>query len=51
MINNNFSGKWETFYENGKPELQFEVTEDGVAHKCLAWEHKGKQTVIDGKGE
>ena len=48
--NNLYSGKWEMFYENGNPELQFEVT-DGELHISSYWNIKGKQTVINGKGE
>ncbi len=48
--NNFYTGKWETFYENGNPELQFEVT-DGELHINSYWNTKGKQTVINGKGD
>jgi antitoxin component YwqK of YwqJK toxin-antitoxin module len=47
--NNLFDGKWELFYEDGKPKLSFEANESDL--KILdAWDTKGIKTVDNGKG-
>ncbi len=44
-----FDGKWEMYYDNGKPELNFEV-KDGVYSVTAAWDEKGNKTIDKGNG-
>ena len=47
--NNKFFGKWELFYDDGKPKLSFEADENDI--KIIdAWDPGGKKTVDNGKG-
>ena len=46
---NKFSGKWELFYDDGKPKLNFEA--EGNDIKIIdAWDPQGKKIVDNGKG-
>lgn len=46
---NKFFGRWELFYEDGKPKLRFESNGDGI--KIIdAWDREGKKTVNNGRG-
>jgi len=46
---NKFTGKWELFYEDGKPKLSFEATGDEL--KIIdAWDAEGKKIVDNGNG-
>ncbi len=47
--NNKYNGKWEMYYEDGQPELTFEVV-DGETTIIDAWKPDGKKTVESGKG-
>lgn len=47
--NNQYDGKWEMYYEDGKPQLTFEVV-DGVIHIADAWKVDGSKTVDKGNG-
>ena len=47
--NNKYIGKWEFYYENGKPELIFEVVGNEY-HILNAWNTEYKQIVTSGKG-
>jgi antitoxin component YwqK of YwqJK toxin-antitoxin module len=47
--NDAFIGKWELFYESGKPELTFEANE-GVYDITDAWDANGGKTVDKGSG-
>jgi antitoxin component YwqK of YwqJK toxin-antitoxin module len=49
FIDNKYDGKWEMYYENGKPELTFDVT-DGDYKIIDAWGNNGKKTVDNGNG-
>lgn len=44
-----FDGKWEVYYDNGKPKITFEANGKGV--KIIdEWDSKGTKTVNDGNG-
>ena len=46
---NKYFGKWELFYEDGKPKLSFEATDNNI--KIVnAWNNEGKKIVDNGKG-
>jgi hypothetical protein len=46
---NHFNGKWEVYYDNGKPKLVFEADSNHI--KIIdAWDAKGVRTVDNGKG-
>lgn len=47
--NNQFTGDWSTWYQNGNPKAKFTVT-DGLVTVQQAWSEDGKQTVTDGNG-
>jgi len=47
--NDKYDGAWEVFYDNGNPEITFEVT-NGVCHITNAWGADGKKTVDNGNG-
>ncbi|HVW94884.1 MAG TPA: hypothetical protein VHA56_02855 [Mucilaginibacter sp.] len=44
-----FDGRWEMFYEDGKPELVFEAKED-ILYITDAWDSRGKKIVDKGEG-
>ena len=44
-----YDGAWEVYYDNGKPEVNFEVKE-GVCLVLNAWGTDGKKTVDNGNG-
>ncbi len=46
---NKFTGKWELFYDDGKPRLSFEAGENGIKI-IAAWDADGKKIVDNGKG-
>lgn len=47
--NDKFNGKWELFYEDGKPRLVFEADSSGI--KILnAWNEKAEKVVDEGNG-
>jgi hypothetical protein len=47
--NNTYDGKWELYYDNGKPEVYFEVT-DGEYTITDAWKADGTKVVTAGTG-
>lgn len=47
--NDKYDGAWEIYYDNGNPELTFEVT-NNVCHITNAWGTDGKKTVDNGNG-
>lgn len=47
--NDLFSGRWDMFYEDGKPELTFEATDD-VCTIIDAWDSHGNKTLDKGNG-
>ncbi|MBD1367313.1 hypothetical protein IDJ77_26105 [Mucilaginibacter sp. ZT4R22] len=47
--NNAYDGKWEMYYDNGKPEVNFEVT-DGEYTITEAWKADGTKVVAAGTG-
>jgi len=47
--NDAFDGKWEVYYDNGKPKLIFEAN-NGVYTITDAWDEKGSKTVDHGNG-
>jgi len=47
--NDKYEGKWEIYYQDGKPELVFEARNDTITI-INAWETDGKKTVDNGKG-
>ena len=47
--NNKYDGKWEVYYEDGKPELKFEVVNNDVT-VTDAWKPDGTKTVDNGNG-
>ena len=47
--NGKYDGRWEMYYDNGKPELTFEAT-DGDCRIIDAWKADGTQTVTNGNG-
>ena len=50
FLNNKYDGHWEFYYDNGKPQLIFEATNNDI--KILdAWNADGIKTVDNGKGE
>jgi hypothetical protein len=49
FINNKYAGKWETYYEDGKPELTFEVT-DGDFRIINGWKPDGTKSIDNGNG-
>ena len=46
---NKFMGKWELFYDDGKPKLSFEASENEIKI-IAAWDGEGKKIVDNGKG-
>jgi hypothetical protein len=47
--NDHYDGRWEIYYDDGKPRVTFEA--NGSVVKIInAWDDKGKQIVTDGKG-
>lgn len=44
-----YDGKWEVYYEDGKPQLTFEVI-NGITQITDAWKTDGSKTVDNGKG-
>lgn len=47
--NNEYDGKWELYYDNGKPKLFFEAS--GKDIKIIdAWDEKGAKYIDNGKG-
>lgn len=44
-----YNGKWEIYYNDGKPELTFEVV-DGECHIIDAWDPDSKKEVANGNG-
>ena len=48
--NNKFDGKWERFYENGKPEMIFEAKNDDYL-VTDAWKPDGSKIVDNGNGQ
>ena len=48
--NNKYDGKWQVYYEDGKPELTFEA-ENNIIRIINAWDADGKQTVNNGNGK
>lgn len=47
--NNQYEGKWEMYYEDGKPQIIFEVI-NGVIQIIDAWKSDGSKTVNNGIG-
>ncbi len=47
--NDKYDGKWETYYEDAKPALIFEVVNDTTSI-IDAWDAGGKKTIDNGKG-
>jgi hypothetical protein len=47
--NDKYDGAWEVYYDNGNPEITFEVT-NGVCHISNAWSVDEKKTVDNGNG-
>lgn len=47
--NNKYTGKWETYFEDGQPKLTFEMT-DSTMRIIDAWDDKHKKTVDNGNG-
>lgn len=47
--NNKLDGHWETFYENEKPAMVFEVEND-VVRIIDSWDAEGKKVIENGKG-
>lgn len=47
--NNQYDGKWEMYYEDGKPQVKFEVL-NGAIQITDAWKADGSKTVDNGKG-
>jgi len=46
---NKFSGRWDLFFDDGKPKLSFEANGNDI--KIIdAWDEQGKKTVDNGKG-
>ncbi len=50
FVNDNFDGKWQLYYDNGKPELFFEAHGTDVTITDY-WDLKGKKLVDNGKGK
>ena len=48
--NNKYLGKWEVYYKNGKPELNFEADDAGNIKITDMWNNKGIKTIDNGKG-
>jgi hypothetical protein len=47
--NNTYEGRWEAYYDNDKPSILFEASNDTI--RILdAWDAAGKKTVENGKG-
>jgi antitoxin component YwqK of YwqJK toxin-antitoxin module len=46
---NKFDGKWEVYYDNGKPKMNFEANGD-VVKVNDQWNEKGAKTIDNGKG-
>ena len=46
---NQYNGKWEIYYEDGKPQVTFEVI-NGIMQITDAWKPDGSKTVDGGKG-
>ncbi len=46
--NNKYDGKWEMYYDDGKPKLTFEATENDIKITD-AWDNKGVKVVDNGK--
>jgi antitoxin component YwqK of YwqJK toxin-antitoxin module len=46
---NRFTGKWDLFYEDGKPKLSFVASENEI-QIVAAWDAEGKKIVDNGKG-
>lgn len=47
--NNKFSGRWDLFFDDGKPKLSFEANGNDI--KIIdAWDAQGKKTVDNGNG-
>lgn len=46
---NKYDGKWEVYYDDGKPQLTFEVI-NGIIQVDDAWKPDGSRTVENGKG-
>ncbi|MFD2144966.1 toxin-antitoxin system YwqK family antitoxin [Mucilaginibacter antarcticus] len=44
-----YDGKWELFYDDGRPKLTFEASDNGIIITDT-WDEKGKQLVEGGKG-
>jgi hypothetical protein len=44
-----YDGKWEMYYDDGKPKLFFEVDDTGLTITD-SWDEKGKKMVDNGKG-
>ena len=44
-----FDGRWDMFYESGKPQLSFEV-KDGIYNIIDVWDRNGKKTIDKGNG-
>ena len=49
FVNNKPEGHWETFYENGKPQISFDEN-NGVVKINNEWDKNGDKIVTDGKG-
>jgi hypothetical protein len=47
--NDKFDGKWETFYDTGKPAVNF-IVADGIITITDAWKTDGHKTVDNGDG-
>ena len=47
--NNKYDGKWEVYYEDGKPELKFEAVNNEITITD-AWKPDGTKTVDNGNG-
>jgi len=47
--NDKYDGHWETYYDNGKPELVFEANDDTI-RIINSWNAAGKKIIDNGKG-
>ncbi len=47
--NNKYDGRWEMYYEDGRPELTFDAV-DGNCQVINAWDVDGKKNVDNGSG-
>lgn len=50
FIDNQYVGKWEIYYEDGRPEVKFEVI-NGITQITDAWKSDGTKTIDNGKGD